>query len=90
MLSREEKAYCRALEALQKKDYITADKEFGNCDSLFAESRGYKIISEATRLLVQLQKEKEQLSNIETEIEEAVCHGEETVVCGQGEQEETC
>jgi len=89
MLSKEEKAYCRALEALRNKDYITADKEFVNCSALFSESRGFKLISEATRMLVQLHREKEKLSKIETEIEEAVCHGEKTVICGQGEQEET-
>lgn len=90
MLTQEEKAYCRALEALKKKDYITADKEFGNCGAMFGESRGFQLISEATGMLVQLHKEKAKLLKIQTEIEEAVCHGKETVICGQGEQEETC
>ena len=90
MLTPEEKAYCRALEALRKKDYITADKEFGNCGAMFAESRGFKVITEATRMLVQLHKEKTKLQKIQTEIKEAVSHGKETIVCGQGEQKETC
>ena len=90
MLTQEEKSYCRALEALKKKDYITADKEFDNCRGMFSESRGFKLISEATRMLVQLHKEKAKLSKIRTEIKESVSHGEETIVCGQGEQEETC
>jgi hypothetical protein len=89
VLSKEEKAYCRALEALQKRDFGAADKEFSICRPMFADSRGFRIISEATGMLVQLQKEKEKLIKIKTEIKEAVCHGEETVVCGQGEQEET-
>lgn len=90
MLTKEEKAYCRALEALQNKDYIAAEMELGRCRVLFADSRGFKIISEATGMLVQLQKEKAKLTNNETQIKEAVCHGEETVVFGQSEQEEEC
>jgi hypothetical protein len=89
MLSLEEKAYCRALEALKKRDYVTADREFDNCASMFADSRGFKIISEAARMLARLRNEKSNTVNIKTEIKESVSHGEETIVCGQGEQEET-
>lgn len=87
MLSLEEKSYCRALEALRKKDYITADKEFKACRSLFADSTGIKIISEATRILVVLQEEKQKLEINEERIQEAIRHGEKAIVCGQGKQE---
>jgi TolA-binding protein len=89
MLKKEEKAYCRALEALQNKDYTAADKEFESCSDLYADSQGFNIISEATKLLAELKREKKKFDKTENEIEEAVCHGEETVVCGQGQQEET-
>lgn len=87
MLSPEEKSYCRALEALRKKDYITADKEFKACRSLFTGSKRVKIISEATRILVVLQEEKQKQKINEERIQEAISHGEKAIVCGQGEQE---
>lgn len=89
MLSGEEKAYCRALEALQNKDYQTADKEFDRCRELYAGSRGFHIIAEATRLLAFIRAEQQKLTKKETDIEEASCHGEETIVRGQSEQEKT-
>jgi len=88
MLTEEEKSYCRALEALRKKDYLAADTELKRCGRYLAQSRGLRIIAEAVAMLVRLEREKKKLTKNETEIEEAVCHGEETVVCGQGEQEE--
>ncbi len=87
MLSSDEKCYCRALEALRKKDYITADKEFEACRELFADSAGMKIISEATRILVALKDEKHKLNSIEETIQEAISHGEKAIVCGQSQQE---
>lgn len=90
MLTAEEKAYCRALTALRNKDFAAADTEFQACSSSFASSTGFKIIAEATRLLVQLQEEKAKLKKITLTIKEAASHGQETVVCGQGQQEETC
>ncbi|MCK5125577.1 MAG: hypothetical protein KAR42_04920 [candidate division Zixibacteria bacterium] len=89
MLSFEEKSYCRALEALRKKDYITADKEFEACKSLYVDSAGIKIISEAVRTLVALRDEKKKLEKREITIQETVNHGEEAIVCGQGQQEES-
>jgi outer membrane protein assembly factor BamD (BamD/ComL family) len=89
MLSKEEKAYCRALEALQNKDYQTADKEFERCRSLYADSKGFHIIAEATRMLAFIRAEQQKQTITASAIEETFSHGEETVVRGQSEQEET-
>lgn len=89
MLSLEEKAYCRALESLRKKDYITADRELETCQALFADSRGMQIISQATRLLAYIQSEKQTNESKKQSIKETIDNGEETVICGQGQQEET-
>ncbi len=88
MLSAEEKAYCRALEALRRKDYLSADKEFEACRSLFANNRGRQIITEAARLMVEVGREKRERENIKQFIEEASTNGKETNICGQGQQEE--
>lgn len=89
LLTEREKAYCRALEALAAGNYTAADREFDVCSALFEKSPGFNIVAVATKLLVRLQQEKTQLSKIETEIEETDRHGEEAIVRGQGEQEET-
>jgi hypothetical protein len=89
MLSREEKAYCRGLEALRRNDYISADQEFTICGELYGSSRGFKIISEATRLLAMLQREKTRTKITDSTIQEAVQDGEKAIICGQGIEEET-
>lgn len=89
MLSAEEKAYCRALEALRKKDYLSADKEFKACRSLFANNRGRQIITEAAHLMVEIGREKRERIRIKQFIKETAPDGKETVVCGQGQQEES-
>jgi hypothetical protein len=89
LLTEQEKAYCRALEALATGDYAAADREFDVCSALFEKSSGFNIVAVATKLLVRLQQEKIKLSKIKNEIEETDRHGEETIVRGQGEQEET-
>ncbi len=90
LLTEQEKAYCRALEALTAKDYAAADREFDECKTLFEKSPGFNIVAVATKLLVRLEREKKNLAKIEAEIiEETERHGEKTVIFGQGEQEET-
>ncbi len=89
LLTEQEKSYCRALEALTAKDYAAADREFEGCKTLFEKSPGFNVVAVATKLLVRLGREKMKLSKIKAEIEETERHGEETIVFGQGEQEET-
>ena len=89
LLTEQEKAYCRALEALGAKQYAVADREFDTCRGLFEDGLGFQIIAAATKIMARLEIEKARIEKIQTEIEEAVCHGEKTVICGQGEQEET-
>ncbi|MFH1699127.1 MAG: hypothetical protein ABIE07_00955 [Candidatus Zixiibacteriota bacterium] len=89
MLSFEEKAYCRALEALHKKDYISADKEFEASGNEFSGSKGLKIIKESTKLMAVLRIEKLKLEKTEIVIEENLSHGKEAVICGQSQQEKT-
>jgi len=89
MLSVEEKAYCRALEALKRKDYVAAVQEFDACGPRFGDNRGFQIMSEAARLMVALRQECEQKQKIQNEIKEAISHGKETIIRGQGVQEET-
>jgi len=89
LLTEQEKAYCRALEALGEKHYAVADREFDACQELFEDGLGFRIIAAATKIMARLEAEKAQAERIQTEIEEAVCHGEKTVICGQSEQEET-
>lgn len=89
MLSPEEKAYCRGLEALKLKDYAAADKEFETCREQYGHSQGFKIIAEATHLLTRLWREKQQAEIKKSDIKENSSHGEETIVCGQSLQEES-
>ena len=89
ILSPEEKAYCRGLEALRNKDFELADSEFRQCGEQYGESRGFSIIAEAAALMVLLRKEKKTKTTIKNRIQELSEYGEETIVCGQGEQEET-
>ena len=88
MLSPEEKAYCRGLEALKKKDYAAADKEFETCREQYGHSQGFMIIAEAAHLLTRLRQEKEPTEIKENDIKENSSYGEETIVCRQGLQEE--
>ena len=89
MLSREEKAYCRGLEALKQRDFALAGKEFEACGELHGSSKGFRIVAEATRLLVVLAEEKQRLEKFKMTIKEASGHGKETVVRGQGIEKET-
>ena len=84
MLTHNEKAYCRGLEALRNKDYPAADKEFRKSKELFGDNKGFKIITEAVAMLAFLYDEKKK---IEIEIEENHNHGKETIICGQSFKE---
>jgi outer membrane protein assembly factor BamD (BamD/ComL family) len=87
ILTPEEKAYCRGLEALRKKDYAVADKEFKACAKLHGDSRGFNIIAQAAGLMAVLQQEKVKISKLENHIRETAENGEETVVCRQISEE---
>lgn len=89
MLSKEEKAYCKGLAALRKNDFATADKEFEICAKLFGQSEGFKIIAEATHLLTYLRRNEKRTEKEKNDIKEINTNGKETVICGQGVQEET-
>lgn len=89
LLTEQEKAYCRALEALGEKRYAVADREFDACRDLYADGPGFRIIAMATKIMARLENERAQAEEIQTDIEEAVDHGEKTVIRGQSEQEET-
>jgi hypothetical protein len=54
MLKPAEKAYCRGLAALKEREYITADKEFQDCQNYFADNKRMIILFEATRALALL------------------------------------
>jgi hypothetical protein len=43
---------------------------------------------EATRLLAYIKQEKKRLSDIENSLQETIHHGKETVLRGQGREEE--
>lgn len=84
MLTHNEKAYCRGLEALRNKDYSEADKEFGKSRELFGDNKGFKIITEAVAMLAFLDDEKKKM---EIEIEENFNHGKKTIIRGQSLEE---
>lgn len=89
ILTDEEKAYCRGLEALKGKNYVLANRELEICGNLYRESRGFTIIAEATRILACLNQDRERLAKIENKIKETSGYGKETVICGEGIEEET-
>jgi hypothetical protein len=89
MIPGPEKAYCRGLTALKEKDYAAADREFDACGAAYGKSGGFRIMAVATKLLARVQREKMMILKTTHAIEEAVSHGKETIVCRQGEQEET-
>jgi hypothetical protein len=89
LLSEQEKAYCRALEALGEKRYATADREFDACRAIFKDGKGFGIIALATKIMARLETEKTYNEKMQTEIEEALDHGEKAVIRGQGNQEKT-
>jgi|GEM_PF-3586978 len=90
ILTDEEKAYCRGLEALREKNYVSAYEEFEICGNLYSESRGFTIIAEATRILACLSQDRKRLEKIEKKIKETSGYGKETIILREGIEEETC
>lgn len=81
MLQSDEKAYCRALEALRKRDYVAANREFEAGGCRIGQSAGFRIIVEATRMLAELERRDLELDEIDsTTIKEIITHGEETII----------
>lgn len=52
MLKDAEKAYCRALDALSRKDYPEALRLFQSAAGQFEHNREFALLHEATRLLI--------------------------------------
>jgi phage terminase large subunit-like protein len=80
MLNRFEKAYCLALEALRRKEYLVAADHFEQAASQFANAKEFALLSETTRTLVAVQTELATLEtdDSEIEIEEVFSNGQET------------
>ncbi len=89
MLSVEEKAFCRALEALKRRDFDGAVTEFDACGGRFDENKSIRIMAEATRLIVALRQEYERKQKIQNDIKEAINHGKEAIIRGQSIEEKT-
>jgi len=75
VLTPQEKAYCRGLAALQRKDFVAADREFAAGEEPSPEQNQFAILREATRLLAYIQTEKRRLAQIENSIQETIHHG---------------
>jgi hypothetical protein len=75
VLTPQEKAYCRGLAALQRKDFIAADREFGAGEEQTPGHSQFTILREATRLLAYVLAEKKRLAEIENSIQETIHHG---------------
>ena len=52
MLKPAEKAYCRALEALRRKDYNDALRHFSDAGDAFTQNKEFNLLHETTRLLM--------------------------------------
>jgi len=57
MLSKEEKAYCSAMTALEKRDFETAAVFFREAEKQFAGNDDFSILSSTTDLLLAVKKE---------------------------------
>ena len=57
MLRPAEKAYCRALEALRRKDYNDALSHFSDAGDAFAQNKEFNLLHETTRLLMAVKTE---------------------------------
>lgn len=75
MLSPEEKAYCRALEALTRRDYPAAISSFEKCGERFADNQRLQIMAQAARIICAVQEEKRLREFIESNIVEALLNG---------------
>ncbi|MCP4704562.1 MAG: hypothetical protein GY865_08120 [candidate division Zixibacteria bacterium] len=62
MLSKEEKAYCSAMSALNAKEYATASVFFKDAEKQFAGNDDFSILFHTTDLLLAV---KEEISTLE-------------------------
>jgi hypothetical protein len=60
-----ETAYTQALQALRDKDYRAALSFFKTAENQFAENPEFRILFEATRLLLAVKAEIYELENVE-------------------------
>lgn len=75
MLTVEEKAYCRALEALCRKNFEIAVAEFEKCGERLDENKRLQIMAQAARIICVIREEKRQRETIESNIKEAQVNG---------------
>ncbi len=76
MLRPEEKAYCQALLALKRKDYVGAMRYFDQAAPGFADSKEFNLYRETTRLLLVVKDKLAELANEDRiDIEEATTNG---------------
>jgi len=78
MLSDAEKAYYRALQALQDRQYRAAAGFFKSAENQFAENPELRILKETTELLLTVKDEIFETENDRIEIEEILINGQET------------
>ena len=57
MLTNEEKAYCAAMNALEKQDYPTASVFFRDAEKQFAANPDFSILKQTTDLLLAVKME---------------------------------
>jgi hypothetical protein len=76
MIKSAEKAYCQALLALKRKNYVEAVRQFDLAASEFAGNREFKLLHETTRLLIAVKDELAGSGKNESlEIEEVFSNG---------------
>ena len=76
MLKAGEKAYCAALLALKRKDYLSASEYFRQAAPYFKENKEFNLYSETTKLLVAVKRELGTLEHDDKlEIEEIFTNG---------------
>jgi len=79
MLNPSEKAYCQALLALKRKDYVAAAEQFEKASPGFSGNKEFVLIRETTRLLLAVRDKLSVMEgNDSIEIEEAFSHGQKT------------
>ena len=75
MLTPEEKAFCRALEALSRKDFDSAVAEFDKCGERIEGNSRLQIMAQTARILCAIRKVKNEREIKERQIKEAILDG---------------
>jgi len=91
MLDPEEKAYLLALQALRDKQYGQAVGHFDRAAENFGNNREFSLLRETTRLLLEVKRTiaaAEGRNDDVLTIEETLSYGKETILHGQGAEEE--